>query len=102
MEELERLNPNSNIVINGGEVDSKTAQVDSLSGEHQPSLVTKCLDGICPTDKGDDSASEDGISKQGQDNTGLADLSQTTLEKSVLWANLVVIVCGAVGFYIYF
>ena len=58
---------------------------------------SKCIDCLCPA--GSDDGSE---APEVEEDSNLADLSQTTLQKTVLWLNLGVIVIVAVGLYAYF
>ena len=75
----------------------------SLKGDQGGTRVgvnSKCIECLCP---GDDDISEGSEPETGGGNSqNLADLNQTTFQKTILRLNLGVILLAAVGLYTYF
>lgn len=94
MAELERLNM---IPTSDEDMFKITKGVCEVSSSHK-SISSRCLKCICPEDEAQSQSQQDEEPSDGD--TSLADLSQTLFQKVILYTNLVLIVSGAVVFYV--
>jgi len=102
-EEMRKLNPSpQHDAVAAADSDLLHGRDYATGGQDgtRGGVTSKCIDCLCP---GDDDISEGSEGPEtGGDGQNLADLNQTTFQKTILRLNLGVILLAAIGLYTYF